>query len=410
MAVGVQPRRTSGLIVLILLAAVPAAALFTSREMERIDHEPLFDSEYFLDTLSFSYPQDWDDLWHASTAPAYRINGASLDCCDLMLQQELRLDKRLDRGLSFKFRLLQDENKEYRDFHYRIELEQRLGLGFSAAVFGEPTFRKEDSDIGFGLAHERPGLWRAALRHSFVDFNFNKRGSTSQNYQTYPATDELLLDLKPAEAWTASAYLEIDSPLRRNVPDENRVFSYRRTTVDASLRHSPADKFSSRLSYGYQFEAKGDLYAPTPAGRTSTSARRQVHRVRAAVEGRLTDRDRLEAGHLLLLRAARADDADDGSLGVFYRRWEAQPYARWRRDVRPWLTTELASFLSFGEDRRRGAARAASLYHTVAEIKLGAGTDFVFGPSGRIGLYGTFDLDSPGHPWDGGNIRAMVLF
>jgi len=379
--------------------------------MERIDHEPLFDSEYFLDLLSFSYPIVWDDIWNASTGPVYRVNGASLDCCSLMLQQDIRLGKRLTKSLEFKFRLWQNEEKEHHDFHYQIELEQKLGLGFSASLFGEPTFHKEDSDIGFGLAYEQPQVWRAAARHTFVDFNFNKRGSTTQRYATYPASDDFIVAARPHPDWMVSTDIEVDSPLRREVPDENLTFSYRRTALNLTLRHAPPERFSRKLSYGYEFEAKGDLYNPVPAGKISLSARRQVHHVLAAVEGPLSDRDRLEAGHMLLLRAARADNANDGDLGLFYRRWEAQPYARWRRNLKPWLTSELAGFFSFGENRQRGANKAGSLLATVAEAKLGAGADFVFGPSGRIGLYGTFDMDEIGsQPFDGGNIRAMFLF
>ena len=44
------------------------------------------------------------------------------------------------------------------------------------------------------------------------------------------------------------------------------------------------------------------------------------------------------------------------------------------------------------------------------EAKLGAGLDFSFGPSARIGLYATFQLDTPSNPWGGGNVRAMFLF
>ena len=397
----------------LLLCAAPARALFDATEMDVIDVEPKLDTEYFLHTLVFSYPGAWDQLWDAasSTTPAYRINAASLDCCSLLLQQDLRLRKVLTRGLDFKFRLLQDEDKEHQFFHYQLELEQKLGLGFSASLFGEPTFRKEDSDIGFGLAYAPSADLRASARHTFVDFNFNKRGSTTQRYETTPATDEVSLEARAGPEWRAAAYLMVDSPLRRDVPDENRTFSYRRTDVDLSLSHEPAGRWSRRLSYGYEFEAKGDLFDPAPAGKVSVAARKQMHRVLLAAAGALGERGRLELGHQLILRAARADYAQSPDAGIFYRRWEAQPYARWRQDLKPWLTSELAGFLSFGENRQRGANTAPSFFHTVVEATLGAGCDFVFSPSGRIGVYGTFDLDAiASHFWDGGNVRAMFLF
>src|SRR5687767_8113341 len=90
-----------------LLSGQAAHAVFVQTQMERIDHEPLFDEHYFLSLLSFSYPAEWDNLWRKSlAAPTYRVNAASLDCCDLYLQQELRFKKILIEGLAFRFDLI----------------------------------------------------------------------------------------------------------------------------------------------------------------------------------------------------------------------------------------------------------------------------------------------------------------
>lgn len=393
-----------------LLGWLPHAhALFVKTQMERIDHETLFDSEYFIDLLSFSTPLEWEDSWRASTAPvSYRINSASLDCCDLLLQQELRLRKDLGKGWRFKFRLLQDEDKERQELHHRLELEKSLGAGFSALLFGEPAFRKEDSDIGVGLAYAR-GPFKASARRNFVDFNFNQRGSTSQNYSRKPLTDDISFEYSPS-GWRLSSAVEIDHPLRRQVPAENRVFSYRRTTAVLGVRHEPVGAFSRRLEYRYEFQKKGDLFNPDPAV-VSIENQRQVHRVLAAVEGALSPDDRLEAGGVWLTRAARTDNAHASNAGAFHRRWEVQPYARWRRLLNASLVGELAGFFSFGENRRRfPGGSSPALFDGIVEAKLGAGLDFLFGPSGRLGIYSTFDADGPGHPWDGGNIRAMFLF
>ncbi|MBI5239971.1 MAG: hypothetical protein HY926_05835 [Elusimicrobia bacterium] len=400
----------AALLAALLCCASPAAALFDSREMDVMDVSNRLEPEYYLHTLAFSYPVVWDDAWSASTAPAYRVNGASLGCCDLLLQQELRLDKPLPRGLTFRFRLLQDEGREHQYFHYRLELEKKLGLGFSAAVFGEPTFHKEDSDIGFGLAYEpRPGL-RASARHTFVDFNFNKRGHTTQRYKTNPATDEFSVTARPAPDWQVSASIMVDSPLRREVPDDLRTFSYRRTDADLTLRHAPPGRWSRRLSYGYEYERKGDLFVPAAAG-TSLDTRWQTHRLQAALEGTLGSRDRLELGQRVLLRPGRTDYIGSAAPGIIHRRWEAEPYLRWRHDLAPWLVSELSGYAALGEDRQLRTENGDSLFRTVAEASLGAGLDFVFGPSGRIGVYGTLDLDELApHPFDGGNIRAMFLF
>jgi hypothetical protein len=46
----------------------------------------------------------------------------------------------------------------------------------------------------------------------------------------------------------------------------------------------------------------------------------------------------------------------------------------------------------------------------VAEAKLDAALEWHFRGRGSIGLVGTFDLDTPHKPWDGGNVRAQFFF
>ena len=380
-------------------------AVFTRAQMDHVDSEPLFDSEYFLDLLNFSYPVEWRDLWRSSgAAGGYRINAASLDCCALFLQQELPFQRRLTKGLTFKYGLAQNDDKDVRDFHQWLELERTLGWGVSALVFGEPAFNKEDADIGFGLAFEKGG-WRASVRRYFVDFNFNQRGSSSQKYDSKPGTDQAAVAYGNGEG-EIGAKLELDHPTRLSVPADNRRFSYRRTTASVHWRQGPAGGWSRRLEYEYQFQNKGDLFTPDPALK-SLDSRRRTHQALAALEGPLGPRDRLEIGHNFLRRSAHTDSPTAPQNDVRYLRWEAQPYARWRRMTAPWIQTELATFLSFGEDQRRGSLTSLS---KIVEAKIATGVEFIFGPAGRIGIGGAWDVDSPSHPWDGGNVRAMFFF
>ncbi len=397
-------RKGLGIYLAIFLAS-PAHAVFIKTQMERIDHEPLFDENYFVSLNSFRYPYSWDDLWRASTAPAYRINAASLDCCDLFLQQQLRFDRKLGDGFLFKYRLEQQEDKERQEIHQWLEMEKNLLAGVSGSIFGEPTFHKEDADIGFGLNYTRGGF-RAVARRYFVDFNFNRRGSTTQRYSRYPLTDEFSLQWR-GQRDLLRGWLEIDHPTRRHVPVENRLFSYRRInlTVEWARR---TDRWSPGAEYQYEFQVKENRFVPDPNA-LSVENRRQVHRGLLRVEGPLGPRDRLEAGQAVLVRAARSDFANSPDGGIFYDRWEVQPYARWRRQLKPRLVGEIANFMSFGDNRRRTGGAAGSSAQSLAKSKMGAGLDFLFS-SGRIELYTTWKLDDPSHPWGGGNIRAMFLF
>ncbi|MBI4375336.1 MAG: hypothetical protein HY549_02690 [Elusimicrobia bacterium] len=383
-------------------AALPgqAHALFIKSQMERIDREGLFDSEYFLDLLGFSFPQEWDEVWRGSSA-SYRINGASLDCCDLALQQEARLLRRLPGQAWFAFRFLQNDDKDEQRTHHWIELGKEWAYGFSTLAYGEPTFHKEDSDIGLGLAWRRQDagiLWR----RTWVDFSFNERSSSGQRYGRAPVTDEFRLDLSVRDH-RAGAWVEFDHPLSRQIPAESRVFFYRRTSL--GLRWSKDLRLTPALEYQYQYQNLANGFEPDSG--SSLSQRRRVHRAQASLSLPLGSADSVEAGQAFWLRRA-TNDRPNSPADSHHRRWEIEPYARWRHRLGAALVSELASFLSFGENRR-GAD--PSFNQSIIEAKLGAGLDFVFGPSGRLGLYTTFDIDSlHRHAWDGGNIRGMFLF
>lgn len=369
-----QPRRALAALGLLLALAAPGRAAFTRTVMERVDTEPLFDSEYFLDLRSFAWPRAWADPWAASSG-GYRANGASLDCCDLYTEQGLLFARRLTSGLEFRFRFTELSDKDRQETHHWLELERELAAGLSLEAFGEPAFRKEDADIGAGLRWRRAG-WEARARHNFVDFNFNQRGSTSERYDKKPATDELRLSAPAAggRAWAAG---ELDQPTRRRQPEQGRVFGYRRSRAWAGWEGGGAA--APRLGYGYEHQRKSA---------DATSAERRVHTAEAsALWGEW------EPGLAFLHRAASAGLAR-------YKRWELQPWLRLRRELRPQLTGELAPFLSFGERDAR----------PLAEAKVNAALEWGFSGRGRVGLNATFDLDAPGRAWDGGNVRAMFLF
>jgi hypothetical protein len=366
-----QPRRALAVLLLLAACAAPARAAFVRSVMDRVDTEPLFDSEYFLDLRSFAWPRAWEQAWAASTS-GYRVNGASLDCCDLYTDQSLKFVRRLTKGLEFRFRFTELSDKDRQETHHWLELEQDLGAGVSAELFGETSFRKEDADIGAGLRWKR-GLWEARARRNAVDFNFNQRGSTTERYDRKPYTDEFLL-AAPAgngRAWMAA---EVDQPTRRRIPAQSKVFGYRRTRLFSGWEDS-----ALRAEYSYENQRKSD------------DALHQERRVHGASLSLLLDR--WEPGVAFFHRTAWTEVAR-------YKRWEAQPWLRYRKELRPSLVGELSPFLSLGEQNAR----------LLAEAKLDAAIEWHFSGRGSLGLVGTFDLDTPGKPWDGGNVRAQFFF
>ncbi len=384
-----------------LLSAAPVRATFIRALMDRADTEALFDSEYFLDLRAFSWPRAWEDPWAASTG-AYRISGASLDCCDLYLDQGLKFARQLTPRLQFRFRYEQRDDKDRQEFHHWLELETALGRGWSVEVIGEPTYRKEDSDIGLGVRW-RGGGFEARARRLAVDFNFNSRGSTSQRYSLKPYTDQLSLshDGGAGRFWTAA---ELDAATRRDDPAAQRSFGYRRERVSAGW--SGDGDLAPRVALSTDREERLDRRATAALG-TSTDFRRRVNALEASARVRRGETE-WEPGFAVLRRTAQADDPFNPASGVSYLRWELQPYVRWRRELSELVLVELSPFLSLGEDRARRSAGLLS--RRIVEAKTAAAVEWRFSPSAWIGLNANIDVDQPGKFWDGGNVRAMFLF
>jgi hypothetical protein len=393
------------LAVAFLVLAVPGRAAFVRSVMDRVDTEPLFDSEYFLDLRSFAWSRAADDVWAASSG-GYRVNGASLDCCDLYLDQSLMFTRRLTPGLEFRFRFIELADKDRQEAHHWLEFEKDLGGGWSAEIFGEPTYRKEDSDIGLGVRWKRGG-WEARVRRAAVDWNLNARGSTTQRYSLKPYTDEISLRA-PLGAWSLRLAMDLDEATRREIPDERRSFFYRRARASAAI--GTEDGWAPSARYSYEVQDKANTVSPGGIG-ISEAARRQVHEALASARLRPGPHDEFEPGAALLIRAARRDLPGAPSGGTFYRRWELQPYLRWRRSLNARLASEISPSLALGENRiRYPGGGSPERYEIVMEAKCGAMLEFAFGKSGRVSLGGVLDLDQPGKAWDGGNVQAAFLF
>lgn len=388
-----------------VLLTIPSHAIFVRSLMDRTDTEPLFDSEYFLDVNTFKWSRAWDDAWSASSG-GYRVNGASLDCCDLYLDQTMLFTRRLTPGLEFRFRFSELSDKDRQETHAWLEFEQDLGAGWSAEIFGEPMYRKENADIGLG-ARWRRGGWEARARRLVVDWNLNARGSTTESYSLYPYTDEVSVSA-PLGAWSLRLAADLDEPTRREVPDERRAFFYRRAR--ASAEAGTAEGWAPLLRYSFETQTKINSVAPGGTG-ISEEARRKVHELSASARVRPGPDDELEPGAAFLLRAARSDLPGAPSSGTFYRRWEVQPYLRWRRSLSARLTSELSPSFALGENRvRHPGGSEPERYETVGEAKLGASLEVKFGTAGLLTFGGVLDADKPGKAWDGGSVKAMFLF
>jgi len=398
-------------VALLIWAVGPAAALFNDDELSALDTEVLFDSEYFVDLRSFAYPAEWQDLWRGGGV-GYRVNSASLDANDLFIEQDARLPKRLNDWFSFDYTVDHRGDKDVVRLHQWISLNFGPFRRATFSLFGEPKFAKENADIGLKVAYDLGKSASVFASLNAVDFSFNKRGRTTATYDKKPYT--WLFGGKGRLGRDVFAgSLEIDTPLIRNIPADNRIYKYRSVKLAAMWRRPPQATGGWGWSggYSYAFKRESDNFTPDPLSATQEFTRR-VHLWHAAADKDLSEKHRVETGLDAMVRDGETDFANNPNNSKKHKRWELMPYGRWRNKVKPWGIAEVAVFLAFGERRQTfDSSAAGSQWETLVEAKLGLGWDFIYGPAGRLGLYGTFDIDDAGnHLWDGGNIRAMFLF
>ena len=401
---------------LCLLHSAAAHAVFVDREMDSLDTEALYDSEYFLYPRSFDFALEWPDAFEYATGPAYWIAGESRDG---YLRQALRVP------LEFKDWFIVEY--EYATTHSNNRLprketetgiqqvDQGLALGIlpieHLEIFlrGDPNFDNRNDYLALETRYNDKdwgGLWGTV---EVRDVYFN--GAAAGRYDRHPVSF-IAGGLYHRNNESVMYEVRMDLPLIRNMPQENRQYQFRRTRTMIDWRHRAVYKgaWDVRAGYHYDFKRESDVYSLDPRGATQ-DFRRAVHTVEASAFRWIKNVYLFEAGTTYLIRTGKTDFANRPELDVRHTRWELQPHTRFRYAIRHWAVSEVGLFFSVGERRRAyDLAGVGSVADDIVETKLGLGQDVMVGNHAMFGIYTTYDLDTPKHFWDGGHFRLMLLF
>jgi hypothetical protein len=385
----------------ILLCAVPAAAVFSGDEQfdrDDLNTERALDPEFFV--ASLAYRPFWRPAPAAARPQAFaRTSEGSISGDEFLSDREIGVRGAIRRETFIEYRLNQHFSPE-EDFLYQsFALQAEVVQGMALRVVGQPTGRKQNSDLGAGLLVGREGAG-IRLDVTAVDLFFNAKNLVNEDDRRKHYNVRAVGERRTKEGGF-EAILDFDTPLERDYRDENRIFSY--DGVLAMLR-------------GQHRSVSGELsFERDRLGTTSLADRGLLQHFQKEVWVGETAWHPHLGQHVgvLGLRLQRRDgdfDSREGQALVSQRRTEANPYvgAIWKFRDNLHLDTTVIHALTWWGGQRDPAADDFVLHarlKTALRLGLSEHVTLLLNP--------TWDLDKAltgefGHTFDGGNIQLAV--
>ncbi len=199
----------------------------------------IFDSEYFVDRLSYQQPLE-DRLAFLYATNAYIISAGSFTRRDLLALQELKLDKTIAEPFDFVFDFLTDQDFDDDYYHALAGFAWNIDPGLAVELIGEPQGKKEFADVGLGLNLQRD---RNLLRGRFLvpNFAFNGKNDMGGSFQkrAYNLQGEALYEVtEPLDLYLA-ADLDFPSEVQYTDPEFNFQFQSYKPAAGLTWRLAP---------------------------------------------------------------------------------------------------------------------------------------------------------------------------
>lgn len=368
--------------------ASPVAALFTgSDQYDRADlnSESRVDLEYALHLLAFR--PFWEPApLDPNPKALIRTTEASLSTDDLYIRREAEFRLPVSSGVWWGYALRQLEDYEQSSFDQAFAVRAGAARGPGLRFFGQPTAKKQDSDIGVGLDWQAEE-GRALLAMRVVDFNFNEKNKADD-------FDRRRLYTLRAEAgwrWGETAVegvWDLDTPVERELPEDDERFNHRAWASALALRNGPWSVRGYWENHRRSVDSLGtgvrqqDFHKVAGGLRVEQDIPLAMYRLRPGLG--------LERRWTNFSASVLADDRKD--------RWQAEPYVEFDWSLTHRLSVPLGVY---------GAAGWDADGHCSAEATLRTPLRIDFTPDIRLVLNATWDIDEIGstRTFDGGNVQ-----
>ncbi len=396
--------------ILSLLAAIPLLAFgfpddgpFGELFRRSVDRERDFDlgPAYFLDSLSYDFPDSWDRTWERP-GNGLRATGGSIHNDEMFLRTEARVQGDLDETWGYGYRYLQGQ--DFDGTWRRSLLSGRRDLpwdGQEAGVVADLDPAKEEIDLGATWALRGAGNDRVEALAYWTDPLFNQKIDAPARYRRDAWTlglsgrRRVTPDLDLWGSVTVTPSVEIDQP------DRGYTFFYRRRTIALNGRWAiPGERwgFAQTLRgqiHKHEADRRRDAWQPGDL----TESHLQRDAWVAHVEYTLYHPgEKLRAGPRAGFEWVEFHERDeypapDGRHRIETRR-EAIPYAAvplWRSDrwnIEPALYLDRIQYRVHTPNAPAGERKRSAL-----DSKLAAASNYYFENGAMIRIGGSLELD-----------------
>lgn len=383
----------------------PEYSFFNPSQADEFDSPELIKGEYFSDYNTFQRPLS-DPAMRWTLKNHYDLILGSVSGKEFIEKQKIFFSGHLSKDLEVRFLWFRDHDLEQGFSQATIELIywwNHWGL----AVNGFPSAAKSDNDLGFALLNRSFLGGESRIFVHFPDFQRNSRNKENDRWQDSP----LVMGFASRSS-DHELVLRHEKQLSWFLPDEGRLYHFKRTIVQAKKWFKLTEDKSLALAFFYENKYEGQDPLPGNTAITSDSLRRE--RVSTQIEYEQS----IHSHQLLVGLAHHYRDYQKHESDFRLHNW--LPYVWWGRAwqgpetfQRRWkFGIDTAIFdasnepLFLGEDVARGihTFRIDSRFNTVYEMR----------SQGRwsLNLLFTFDIDmykSDGL-WEGGAGQFRFYF
>lgn len=394
-----------------ILLAKPASARWNHQDANSLNRVTGLGVEYYNDILSYRDVFFDEKTWEQSQV-GFRSSAGSLNKKEFLFRQHIHL--RSSNHDAWRLAYVSQRDEEPRQVRDNSALELSYGdeaNSWRLGLMGDGHSEKSFADLGMRLHYAPHEDSRWQLIGWSVDTFYNEKKLQGADYRT---THPWSWEFSGLQRWGRSTLrlrLEQDQPVDwyRVSKDQHYGYRYKTSELQWSYEGSEGQTFYVKFDEEKEREAltalstdEGEAYQDTRhIAEIGQSIQRRSESFQYAVWGLMSETQR---------QRSDAEAAVDQSM----TRQESAFLANWSRPFWDQKYTQFWGFtlnqVKLDEEKREQST----------EVKINWGPEIVLGPSGRLRVITTWDIDQlvddfpfdkqGFHPWGGGYASFFIVF
>lgn len=337
----------------------------------------LVHSEYGSDYLTFSLPASSSPEFEKSNE-RYELSLGSISGKEFLIQQKLKLDKKLNEKIDFSFKWWDQGDYDQESSQFLWGLRHQLQKDWHFGLIGSAYHKKSRNDVGAEITHVTDNKNKIQFIIFRPDFQKNKRTRETAKWQTAPTIYTLKLT-RLTDKLYREFFLKFEPEYHETFTDSTNFNKAQRASAGAQL---------TNLNYALQ------LQADTKTESTNSTSGKDRYQL---LQSRFEKKSSYNNRPVLF------------GLGYFQRHFEsATTSSKEMHDIIPYAWVNLSSWdIGFDVSQNVNTSNKDRL-----NGRLNTKWSHEFSNESKLAFYFTFDADRLGssETWEGGGAHFFAHF